>query len=281
MKNMKEYIDWSGEWERINQKTDKGCNVKFWDDFAPRFRKKPEPGKKDSYAEQFFELAELKPGDTVFDMGCASGTLAIPFAQEGIEVYAADFSSKMLEILEEDAAELGLSDRIHTIKLDWNEDWSVRDLPVCDVAISSRSLMPNSPQDAIEKLISVAKKRVCLGLWTHGEYDYDQVIAKAIGYEGKNYGIFIYILNMLFDMDLLPSLSYIKSPFRPAKFENIQQCLEETEKTFPEKLTPQQRDKLVEYIEDHLIPYEDKRGKGLVFDHAGIVTWAFVKWDIL
>ena len=56
----------------------------------------------------------------------------------------------------EDAAELGLSDRIHAMQLDWNEDWSKRDIPVCDIAISSRSLISDDLEDCLMKLEQAA-----------------------------------------------------------------------------------------------------------------------------
>ena len=134
-------IDWNKLWkENVNNRSRNSENTQseFWDKFAAPFRKKPKDGKKDEYIEQFYELMEIRPGETIFDMGCASGTLAIPYALKGHEIYAADFSPAMLDVLMKSAEEEGVAEKIHPIRLDWNEDWSLRDLPVCDIAISSR-----------------------------------------------------------------------------------------------------------------------------------------------
>ena len=46
----------------------------------------------------------MQPGETVFDMGCGTGTLAAEMATSGHKVIAADFSSGMLAKLRENMA---------------------------------------------------------------------------------------------------------------------------------------------------------------------------------
>ena len=45
---------------------------------------------------EFIEKSGLKCGESVFDMGCGSGTLCVPLAEDGYTVFAGDFSEKML-----------------------------------------------------------------------------------------------------------------------------------------------------------------------------------------
>ena len=269
-------MDWNSEWKKTRDENGHSNSIDFWNDFAPRFRKKPEPGKRGIYAEEFYRLAEIKPGDTVFDMGCASGTLAIPFAQKGHEIYAADFSPKMLEVLLEDAAELGFSDRIHAMQLDWNEDWSKRDIPVCDIAISSRSLISDDLEDCLMKLEQAAAKKVCLGVWTSGRNGYDRKIAREIGYNSSDYGAFAYIMNILFEMNRMPELSYIEAPFKPKKYNSFEECISAVEGSFPEKLSVAQYDRLIEYTKAHLVQKDDM----WIYDHDGTAAWAFISWEL-
>lgn len=268
-------MDWNKEWKNARQKNGHSDDVEFWNDFAPRFRKKPAPGETDFYVEEFYRLSGIEPGDTIFDMGSGSGTLAIPFAQKGHEIYAADFSPKMLEVLKADAAELGLSDRIHTIRLDWNEDWSKRDLPVCDVAISSRSLISDDLTGCIKKLQSTASRKVALGVWTTGQYDYDKVIAEAIGYKDLDYGVFVYIMNILFEMNLMPELSYIKGTFKSRKYETFEECVTQNIEKFPRKLTQEQCIKLEAYTREHLVQKDGMWS----YDHDGSALWAIIGWN--
>ena len=269
-------MDWNREWKKTRDENGHSNSVDFWNDFAPRFRKKPEPGKLDIYAEEFYRLAEIEPGDTIFDMGCASGTLAIPFAQKGHEIYAADFSPKMLEILAEDSAKLGLADRIHTMQLDWNEDWSKREIPVCDIAISSRSLISDDLESCLLKLEQAASKRVCLGVWTPGNHRFDRKIAEAIGYNYSDCGAFVYIMNILFEKNRRPKLSYIEGPFKTQKYGSFEECVSAVADSFPDGLSGEQYDRLVEYTKAHLIQKDDV----WVYDHAGTATWAFISWEL-
>lgn len=199
-------INWQERWQEYFRSTDSGNsaredNLAFWDDFAPRFRKKIPEGQTDTYIEQFYELSGFLPGESIFDMGCASGTLAIPFAKKGHEIYAADFSGRMLEHLMIGAREEGVEHMIHPILLDWNEDWTLRDLPACDVAICSRAFLAGDLDDAIQKLSSVASRKVCLGLW-------NDPLAEC-GSPGA--GMFVIVLNELIDRGLEPELRYIYS----------------------------------------------------------------------
>jgi 2-polyprenyl-3-methyl-5-hydroxy-6-metoxy-1,4-benzoquinol methylase len=54
------------------------------------------------------EAASPRPGMAAVDLGCGGGQLAIPLAKGGAEVIAIDISPKMIEVLDEKAAELGL-----------------------------------------------------------------------------------------------------------------------------------------------------------------------------
>lgn len=156
-------IDWNELWKEVSRQDTEAVTSEYWDERASKFRKKSDD--KDVYAEKFYEYMDVRPGETLFDMGCGSGTLAIPFAKKGHEIWAADFSEDMLGCMMKDAEAEGVADRIHPIKLDWNEDWEVRDLPVCDIAFASRSMFFEDLTSSLKKLESVALRKVCLGAW--------------------------------------------------------------------------------------------------------------------
>jgi SAM-dependent methyltransferase len=252
----KEKIDWNELWKEDFAPRPTESNLEFWDDFAPRFRKKLEP-RDDPYIAQFYEFSGFRQGESIFDMGCASGTLAIPFAKMGHEIYAADFSGEMLKHLMIGAREEGVSDMIHPIRLDWNKDWSARDLPVCDVAISSRSFVPWDMSEAIRKLESVARDRVCIGAWDTPAHGYDRKVARYIGIDRPGYGCYAYIMNELMDRDLLPELRFIRSPFRLAKYDSPEDARRQLAEAFCGELTDEQMCKLDEYIDKHLRYYCD------------------------
>ena len=245
-------FDWNQIWKDTLKRESKNNAAEFWDGHAKHFVKKLEDGAKDPYIEQFYEMAALKPGETIFDMGCASGTLAIPFAKKGHEVYAADFSNEMLKYLMQSADEAGVADRIHPIHLDWNEDWSLRDLPKCDVAIASRSLIFEDMTSSLKKLESVAKSRVCIGAWDTPTQGYDRYLAAAIGYERPGYGTHYFVMNELMDRDMFPELSFIHCPFRNTKYKTHEEAIEELKKTFRFGLSDEQEKLFEEYCAEHL-----------------------------
>lgn len=278
---MKERIDWNRLWQEEQAKTPSEENLNFWNDFASHFRKKVEEGQKDPYIEQFYELSELKPGETIFDMGCASGTLAIPYAQRGHEIWAADFSTEMLKYLMIGAEEAGVADRIHPVQLDWNEDWGKRtDLPLCDVAISSRSLIAWDLTKALKDLESVARKRVCIGAWDTPGNSYDRFVANYIGYERPGFGCYGYVMNELMDRDLFPQLRWIRSPFRLTKYESREEALERLTDSFRYGLTNEQKKKLTEYCDAHLVHHEEGEETFWRFDHSEMSTMAHIMWDV-
>jgi len=286
-------IDWNELWkELINEGTrqKKNTTSEFWDNFAPTFRKKPKGGEKDEYIEQFYEMMEIEPGETIFDMGCASGTLAIPYALRGHEIYAADFSPRMLEVLMQGAEEEGVADRIHPIQLDWNEDWNLRDLHVCDIAIASRSLIFEDLTSSLKKLESVASRRVCVGAWDTPTPGFDRYVSKAIGYERPGLASHSIIMGELLSRDVCPEMLVIKSPFRLSKYKSPEDGFETLKRSFYDGLSEQQEQKLAEYCREHMVHktgagYTSSRGDGQELedfwqlDHSDMSTMAFIRWD--
>ncbi|MCQ2546641.1 MAG: class I SAM-dependent methyltransferase [Clostridia bacterium] len=189
-------IDWNRLWKEGRNSEAESGSSEYWDGRASSFRKKSD--EPDPYAEIFYEYMDAKAGDTLFDMGCGSGTLAIPFAKKGHEVWAADFSREMLNCMMADAEAEGVADMIHPIQLDWAEDWSARDLPKCDIAFASRSMFFDELTESLDKLESVARRCCCLGAW-----------------DGPGEGLSSCYVTMgeLMSRDKKPELRYIRYPF--------------------------------------------------------------------
>ena len=277
-------INWNEMWRNTEDSIERSNNLEFWNAFAPRFRNKT--GEPDPYIELFYEYMEAEPEETLCDMGCGSGTLAIPYAQKGHEVFAADFSPEMLKYLMEGAEEAGVANRIHPIELNWNEDWSVRELPECDIAFSSRSFITRDLTSSLEKLESVAKRRVCIGAWDVPAGGYDRHLAKAIRYERPGIGTHYMIMGELMDRDVFPELRYIYSPFRLEKYASRQEAEEELRRAFSH-MTEGQEKLFNEYLEEHLIFHPEKgifHGQELdgfwQFDHNDNSSMAFISWNI-
>lgn len=284
-------IDWNAQWQEYRKIDNRNNTTEYWDQRAPRFRKKA--NGPDIYCQEFYRLMEPKPGDTFFDMGCGAGTLALPFAQKGHHVWAADFSSAMLDCMMKDAEAEGLADRIHPIRLDWNEDWSARNLPKCDIAFASRSLIFEDLTRSLKNLESVAIRRCCVGAWDTPVFHYDRYVAKAIGYERPGCGVNWFVMNELMDRDRFPEQIFIRSPFRNNKYRTFEEGLEMLKESFRYGLSSRQEELLEEYCREHLKHHkvEDGGERGArgdaqgdreywQMDHSDMNTMAFIRWDM-
>ena len=265
-------MDWNRLWHEEKNTTKKRHSSDYWDSFAPKYRKHP---GKSTYETDFLTLADIKPGETVFDMGCASGTLALPLAEAGHNVFAADFSNGMLELLNQQIAERDLSHRITTMHLDWNEDWSCYDIPVCDVAIASRSMIVSDLESALDKLQSKAKRKVCIVEPTTESPHFNVNIANYIGYSRFPRPDYMYLINILFKKGIMPELRYIYSR-RTDYFESPEEAASKLIKFFPDPLTSSEDMLLWEYLKAHLVKTESGQ---YTYDESWPVRWAYIAWE--
>ena len=98
-------IDFDAAWRHLQQTTKAPDDCQRWNKKAARYDSRD---AKNLYAEAFVELARVQPGETVFDMGCGTGTLAAEMASRGHKTIVGDFSSGMLAKLRENMALRGI-----------------------------------------------------------------------------------------------------------------------------------------------------------------------------
>jgi ubiquinone/menaquinone biosynthesis C-methylase UbiE len=66
-------------------------------------------GYPDTLIARIVQIVGLAPGDSVMDMGCGSGLVAIPFAKAGMRVMAIDPEPNMVDAAKDAAREAGVS----------------------------------------------------------------------------------------------------------------------------------------------------------------------------
>ncbi len=204
--------DWAGEWRALEQLRGGSDNSEYWDKRAKSF---PTMGEHSSYVDEFLRLADVAPGESVLDMGCGTGALAIPLAAAGCRVVAADFSQGMLDMLNRDLAALGLaSGKSVDVKLmSWEDDWEACGVgpKSVDVALASRSMATPGIAGALERLSRTARKRVCVTLPTERSPRIDGGILSKVGIVGHARGSHLYAFVILHQMGFRPEVRYIRS----------------------------------------------------------------------
>ena len=119
-------------------------------------------GSDGTYESRLLGLLALEPGQTVLDMGCATGTLAVPLGRRGHAVHACDFAERMLKVLGRVVADERLPVTAHLLA--WEDDWAAEGLGenCVDAAIASRSLGSRSMRERLRRLDGVARHKAAI-----------------------------------------------------------------------------------------------------------------------
>ncbi len=277
--------DWNEEWKALQAGRRDPDDPAWWDARAKHFR----PRETSRYAADFIALTDLLPQESVLDMGCGAGTLAIPLAQAGHSVLACDFSPRMLEMLEEAVREFGLDDRVRCLPLAWDEDWSAAGMTAdcVDVAVASRSIATRDLGAALMKLDRAARRRCAITLVTGASPRFDPTVMNAIGASITESRDYVYAINILIGLGRAPEVRYIDSPRRDT-FDSLEAGVAD----FARMLERGNEDRLEElrrYLAAHMVenPHAGEPGpKGrpqgrFMLDHVRHVRWAHISWQPL
>ena len=284
--------DWNAEWKELQKARRRTDDASYWDKRSATFTTKDAPNR---YVEAFLEYAAIRPGETVFDMGCGTGALAIPLGEAGHKVVAADFSQGMLDQMEATLAERGIR-TVFPKLMSWEDDWpafGVRE-GMTDVAIASRSIATADLRESLMRLTDIARRRVCITLATGSSPRVDERILAAVGLPqvlGRDY---LYAFNILACEGIKAEVRYINST-RDDSFESPEDAFEKLSAMIGDCSTvqatdaerDQARERLREWLAVNLVPNENAGQpdcKGVPQNpwrlrEPRTVTWAFLAWD--
>ncbi len=233
-----------------------------WDERAGKMKQGQEKG---IYTTALMGRMDFSDCDSLLDVGCGVGTVALSAAPHLDRIYGLDFSPRMLALLTENARSKGYSN-IYPITRAWEDDWS--DVPVCDIVVASRSSVVTDMADALEKLNSKARRRVYLTSLVGG-YFIDPGILAAANRQRMPLPDYLYIVNILYRMGIHPRLDYIESENRLAGKKDFTQFSRKVGAILGE-LNPQEAERLKAWYD---ADPERARSGGDPF------RWAVVSWE--
>lgn len=271
--------EWNDAWKAQQAERGKPHDVAFWDKRAKSFTDRDTP---DSYTDQFLLLAEIHPGETVFDMGCGTGNLSIPLGEQGHNVLAADFSPIMLERLGDALKEHEVSS-VRPLLLSWEDQWEKCGIEhqSYDVCIASRSIATPDLGTALSKITAVARRRVCITLATGISPRIDEKMLRDIDIDVTPAGDFVYAIAILSARGYTPELTYIQTQ-RSDIFATFDEAFDKYASMVTSVLrenTAKRRDalkRLIAWLESNLV---EQQGH-LTLAHPREVPWAFISWNV-
>lgn len=236
-----------------------------------------------AYEHWLMKLLALDPSDTVLDMGCATGTLAVPLAKRGHHVHACDFAEAMLAILSKRAARDRLPITAHLLA--WEDDWEAAGLGAdsVDVAFASRSLVADGVRAHLGKLDSAARTKAAVTVSASPLPSYEPRLLTHLGRVAKRPHAVQDVKRALSGMDRIP-FSASTTTFRPMRFASFDEARADLRRLAgPEPFTPGEQKLFDAYASEHFtcVPRPNPTGERSghwTLDYTLPVTWTFIGW---
>ena len=203
-------VNWNGMWNKTLQKIPQKNEKNRWNKIAAQFNKWM---KTDEYPLSFAAKVHKEPNYTVLDLGCGNGSVTLEVAKYVKHVTAVDISEEMLKLVQKNAARDGISN-IEYIQSSI-EDIEVDEIEQYDVVIASRSLgnIRNLKKE-LKKIDGLAKKYVYMTHWIATGHQLEKDLCKVTGITHYPHPNYIYVCNMLYQMDIYANLEPINCSSR-------------------------------------------------------------------
>ena len=235
------------------------------------------------YERWLLDLLALEAGEEVLDMGCATGTLAVPLARAGHRVHGCDFAEAMLAILEERAAAEKLPITSHLLA--WEDDWEEAGLgkDSVDVAFASRSLMSGDVSACVRKLDAAARSRAAIVVPDSLLPSRDPRLLTYLGRAARRPRIVRDVTRALASLGRIPVFATTRT-FRPMRFSSFDEARADLRRLAgPEPFTVREQRLFDAYAAQHFVRRAPESPSGepsemWVLDYPLPVTWVFIGW---
>ena len=235
------------------------------------------------YERWLLDLLALETGEEILDLGCATGTLAVPLARAGHRVHGCDFAEAMLAILDERAAAENLPITSHLLA--WEDDWEEAGLGEnsVDVAFASRSLMSGDVSACVRKLDAVARSRAAVVVPDSLLPSRDPRLLTYLGRSARHPRVIREVTRALASLERIPVFATTRT-FRPMRFSSFDEARSDLRRLAgPKPLTAREQRLFDAYAAQHFVheapadPSEATEGHW-VLDYPLPVTWVFIGW---
>lgn len=246
--------------EQLRQAKRTEKSPQHWDRRASRMAENC--GRSDSrYLRELLAKIDFTGASTLLDVGCGPGTVCLAAAGRLEQVYGLDYSSGMLEVAAQRAAAQGVSNAVWLHRA-WEDSW--QGLPVCDIAVASRSTLVGDLRQALAKLNRQARLRVYTTHTVSGTF-VDEDLLQAIGRSVERLPNYIYAVNILYQMGIHARVDFIHDDLcqKAPTFEEAVQAVSRA----TGELDTSERQRLAEYC-------RHRKAKP-----AAGKKWALVYWD--
>ena len=251
----------------------------YWNKRAATFTR----SATSDYERWLLDLLALESGETILDMGCATGTLAVPLARAGHRVHGCDFAEAMLAILDERAATEQLP--ITTHLLAWEDDWKASGLgkDSVDVAFASRSLMSGDMSACVRKLDAAARSRAAVVVPDSLLPSRDPRLLTYLGRVARRPHIVRDVTRALASLGRIPVFATTRT-FRPMRFSSVDEARADLRRLAgPEPFTAREHRLFDAYAAHHFVRRAAESPSGeppemWVLDYKLPVTWVFIGW---
>ena len=236
------------------------------------------------YERWLLDLLALEDGDEVLDMGCATGTLAVPLARAGHRVHGCDFAEAMLAILDERTATESLPITCHLLA--WEDDWEAAGLGTdsVDVAFASRSLMSGDVPACVHKLDATARSRAAVVVPDSLLPSRDPHLLTYLGRSARRACIVRDVTRALTALGRIPVFATTRT-FRPMRFSSFDEARVDLRRLAgPEPFTAREQRLFDAYAAQHVVREDltspsEVAEEHWVLDYRLPVTWAFIGWS--
>ena len=284
--------DWNEEWKCIQDVRRKADKSEHWNKRAKDF---DNPNTMSPYVQELLSRAQLETGDVVLDMGCGTGSVALPLARAGHTVIAADFSDGMIAEAQRRFKAAGV-DSVETHVMAWEDDWETFGLAEksVDIIIASRSLAVYDLEAALDKMNRTARKR-CITTMSCGQSPrMDVRILRACGLDNTHGRDYQYAWNILTNKGYHVDCSFIYSERKDTfdsleeGFENFKRMIDDIAHLYPAERIEEAHEKLRVWLEENSVENEevgqmDSKGYpqgALRLREPRVIPWAYLEWAV-